>query len=122
LSKCASPRTKGFYFGLFWSVAHSSQIIASLTGALMFEHGTQKTYLFISMAFVSIIATASFLFVKQPLVYYEASIETFELGNKSQYFSEQQSVAGSLFDNKLSIFRGSPNTPGLAASGKLSQS
>jgi len=43
-SKCATEKSRGFYFGLFWSIYQGSQIFSSLIGALMFKFNVIKTY------------------------------------------------------------------------------
>ena len=35
ISSCATPKTKGFFYGFFWMTYMSSQVIGSLIGAVI---------------------------------------------------------------------------------------
>ena len=39
ISECATPKTKGFFYGFFWIVYMSSQVVGSLIGAAILHSG-----------------------------------------------------------------------------------
>lgn len=41
ISECATPKTKGFFYGFFWIVYMMSQVVGSLIGAAILDSGKQ---------------------------------------------------------------------------------
>ena len=39
IADCATPKTKGTFFGIFWVIFNSSQIVGSLVGAVILGSG-----------------------------------------------------------------------------------
>jgi len=68
ISECATPKTKGFFYGFFWIVYMTSQVVGSLVGAAILESGKGQTYFYVSLAGLACVASISFLFTRKPLV------------------------------------------------------
>jgi MFS family permease len=67
ISECATPTTKGFYFGLFWFFYMMSMTVGSLIGAAMLGSGMNETYFYIILSAMALTASLSFLLVRKPL-------------------------------------------------------
>ena len=68
ISDCATPKTKGFFYGFFWVVYMMSQVVGSLIGAAILDSGKDQTYFYVSLAMLAAIASLSFWFTRKPLV------------------------------------------------------
>lgn len=68
ISACATPKTKGFFYGFFWIVYMSSQVVGSLIGAAILKSGKGQTYFYVSLSILAALASLSFWFTRKPLV------------------------------------------------------
>ena len=68
ISKCATPKTKGFFYGFFWVVFMSSQVVGSLIGAAILESGKDQTFFYLALGCLAAVASLSFWFTRDPLV------------------------------------------------------
>ncbi len=67
ISECATPSTKGLYFGLFWFFYMMSMTLGSLMGAAMLGSGMNETYFYIILSAIALVANGSFLLIRKPL-------------------------------------------------------
>lgn len=67
LSDCATPATKGFYFGIFWFFYMMSLTLGSLAGAAMLDSGMDETYFYVILSIIALVASLSFIFIRKPL-------------------------------------------------------
>ena len=67
ISECATPKTKGFFYGFFWIVYMSSQVVGSLIGAAILHSGKDQTFFYVSLAIAAALASLSFWFIRKPL-------------------------------------------------------
>lgn len=67
ISECATPSSKGLYFGLFWFFYMMSMTLGSLVGAAMLGSGMNETYFYIILSGIALIANLSFLLIRKPL-------------------------------------------------------
>jgi predicted MFS family arabinose efflux permease len=88
-SKCATEQTKGFYFGLFWSIYQGSQIFGSYFGGLIFSENYSKTKFFIIMSIIALLATISMAFTKTPYVHRGQSKTPLLLNKEDLYYTTQ---------------------------------
>ena len=86
-SKCATEESKGFYFGLFWSIYQGSQILGSFFGGLIFGQNYSKTLFFIIMSSIALLATISFGFTRRPYVHLSQQKEQAHLSNEDLYYT-----------------------------------
>jgi MFS family permease len=84
-SKCATEKSKGFYFGLFWSMYQGSQIFGSFFGGLIFGENYSKTAFFIIMSIIALLATVSMAFTRRPYVSHQK--HTILLSNEELYYT-----------------------------------
>lgn len=68
ISECATPKTKGFFYGFFWIVYMMSQVVGTLIGAIILESGKGQTFFYVSLAVLAALASLSFWFTRKPLV------------------------------------------------------
>ena len=68
ISECATPKTKGFFYGFFWIVYMMSQVVGSLIGAAILKSGKQQTFFYAALALLAACASLSFWFIRKPLV------------------------------------------------------
>jgi hypothetical protein len=68
ISECATPKTKGFFYGFFWVVYMMSQVVGSLIGAAILESGRNQTFFYLSLALLAALASLSFWLTRKPLV------------------------------------------------------
>ena len=68
ISQCATPKTKGLFYGFFWIVFMSSQVVGSLIGAAILESGKDQSFFYLSLAVLAACASLSFWFTRKPLV------------------------------------------------------
>lgn len=91
-SKCATNESRGFYFGLFWSIYQGSQIFGNLFSALLFYEkvaNVGKTVFHLVMTGIAIIAVIGFRLVQKPFVHSGVnSRKEMRLSNQSCYFSD----------------------------------
>jgi len=65
ISLCATDDTRGFYFGLFWSIYMSSQIFGNFTGAIIITRASGPTF-FLIMGAIMFIGALLNIFLKKP--------------------------------------------------------
>ena len=68
ISQCATPKTKGFFYGFFWVVYMSSQVVGSVIGAVILKSGKGQTYFYVSLAILAALASLSFFLIRKPLL------------------------------------------------------
>ena len=68
ISACAIPKTKGFFYGFFWVMYMSSQVVGSLIGAAIINSGRRQVFFFSTMAVIAALASVSFVFTREPLI------------------------------------------------------
>lgn len=68
ISECATPKTKGFFYGFFWIVYMMSQVVGSLIGAAILKSGQNQTFFYVALAVLAAGASLSFWFIRKPLV------------------------------------------------------
>ena len=73
ISQCATPSTKGLFYGFFWIVYMMSQVVGSLIGAAILKSGKDQTFFYLSLAILAAAASLSFVFIRKPLVLEEVS-------------------------------------------------
>lgn len=66
IANCAPIAYKGYYFGLYWSFYQGSQVFGSLAGAMIFKNDLNKTWFFIIMSGVALLAALSFPLLRTP--------------------------------------------------------
>jgi len=66
-SQCATERSKGYFFGLFWFIFQASQVGGSLIGAGILTAGFRQTWLYVILSALGLIASISLIFVRKPL-------------------------------------------------------
>jgi len=47
MSLCATEQSKGFYFGMFWSIFMSSQIVGNLIGSIIIKKTSGPSFFLI---------------------------------------------------------------------------
>lgn len=62
MSLCASPTTKGFYFGYFWAMYMSSEIIGNWVGSILILESSGPNF-FLVMGGTMIFAIGGFWFL-----------------------------------------------------------
>jgi MFS family permease len=67
ISEAATPRSKGFYFGLFWIFYSLSYTVGSLIGALILKKGLSQTLLYSILSVIGFFAVISFTFTRKTL-------------------------------------------------------
>ena len=67
IAECATPATKGFFYGLFWFFYMMSMTLGSLIGAAVLSSGVDETYFYVVLASMALVASLSFLFTRKPL-------------------------------------------------------
>jgi len=67
IAECATPSTKGFYYGLFWFFYMMSMTVGSLIGAFVLTEGVNETFFYIVLASMALVASISFLFLRKPI-------------------------------------------------------
>jgi uncharacterized membrane protein YjgN (DUF898 family) len=82
-SNCATRGSKGFYFGMFWSIYQGSQIFGSYFGSLLFKYELNRTRFGLVMSALALLAIISFLFIRMPLVTKDFNKENFHLNRES---------------------------------------
>lgn len=87
-SLCVTSETKGFYYGIFWSIYQSSHIFGSLIGGIVLQKGLSLSWFNLIMAFFALAATISFLFIRKPFVPSGKLFESYHLAAESLYFTE----------------------------------
>lgn len=85
---CVTEESKGFYYGMFWSIYQSSHIFGSLFGAIVLYEGQNLSVFILIMAIFAILATISFLFIRKPFVPNGRMIDSCHLAGESVYFTE----------------------------------
>ena len=66
-SQCATERSKGYFFGLFWFFFMGSMVGGSLLGALILSQGFKQTWLYVTLAVMALTASLLFLLIRRPL-------------------------------------------------------
>ena len=70
MTYCATPNTKGFYFGYFWAIYMSSQVVGNWIGSILILK-TSGPIFFLIMGGIMIFALFGFLIIKKPRIYEE---------------------------------------------------
>lgn len=68
ISSCATNRTKGLYFSIFWAFYMASQIIGSVVSAYVLKIYSQPSF-YCLMGFGALLASLCFAFLQQPIKY-----------------------------------------------------
>jgi len=67
ISECATPSTKGLYFGVFWFFYMMSMTLGSILGAAILGTGMKETYFYLILSAIAFVASCTFLIVRKPL-------------------------------------------------------
>ena len=62
IAECATERTKGFFFGFFWSFQMGSQIVGNLFAAYVFKGGHDMIGFYMIMSGLAIISSGAYIF------------------------------------------------------------
>lgn len=65
MADCASVRTKGFFFGYFWAIYMSSQIVGCYLAAIVLKNFNLVTFYFVMAGFI-FISGILFITLRQP--------------------------------------------------------
>ena len=98
ISACATPKTKGFFYGFFWIVYMMSQVVGSLIGAAILHSGKKETFFYCSLGVLAAFASLSFWFIRKPLIL-EVEVEEVKIfqENKLSNVKEYMSNADETF-------------------------
>lgn len=94
IAECATPKTKGFFFGFFWFVYQSSQSAGSVIGALILRSGRNQTFFYLSLGILAALASLSFWFIRKPIKVQTVSesgmrIQASQLSHLREYMTEE---------------------------------
>lgn len=65
MSACTTAKTKGFYFGYFWAMYMSSQIVGNCVGAVIIKRSMGSEF-FIILSVFEVLACLGFVLVRMP--------------------------------------------------------
>ena len=68
VASCATQKTRGFFYGFFWMVYMSSQVVGSLGGALLLDNQKSQTAFYSLMSVMAFLASLAFALTRRPLV------------------------------------------------------
>ena len=92
VASCAVHKTKGFFYGFFWIVYMSSQVVGSLMGALILSNNKSQTVFYLLMSGLALLASLAFGLTRKPLVLETESqdrvvLQASHLSNVNDYFN-----------------------------------
>ena len=68
VASCAIHKTRGFFYGFFWMVYMSSQVVGSLLGAVLLSNEKSQTAFYCILSVLALLASLAFGFTRRPLV------------------------------------------------------
>jgi len=74
MSKCATQRTQGFYFGYFWVYYMITQVIGNYTGAVMITR-TSGPMFFLIFTLVLLLGVLGLCFISKPIEVREQDLD-----------------------------------------------
>ena len=66
VAECAIPKTRGFFYGFFWMVYQSSQVVGSLIGGVLLQNQASQTAFYSLMSILALVASLAFWFTRKP--------------------------------------------------------
>ena len=117
VASCAIPKTKGFFFGFFWVIYMSSQVVGSLIGATILENHESQTAMYVIMSILAFLASLAFVLTREPLVLETGenpriTLQASQLSNVHDYFNNTSGNDSSFQESFKSTFLKRGNTGG----------